>query len=154
MVTLTVPARLAHIGLLRGVVAGLASYYAGQAVVPTPDDLHAWSLGIYEAGTNIVRHGHDGGSDAPIRLTIEPGAGWVVFTLRDRGRPNPAWPPLMEAPSPDQEGGHGLWIIRQVFAQVDYGRDGDENVLRLEARFPGSRPGDDGLSAVSQRNRA
>jgi hypothetical protein len=54
---------------------------------------------------------------------------------------NPAWP-LADDPQarPLQEGGQGLRIIRQVFAAADYRREGDENVLRLEARFPLEAP--------------
>lgn len=137
--TLEVPARMPYLGLLRAAVAGLEAFYAGAPGAPGTRQVYAWSLGVYEAATNIVRHAYAGGSDEGVRLTIAPTSGRVVFTLSDRGLANPGRP--LQAPPPLQEGGHGLLIMERVFDVIDYRREGDENVLRLEARFTGeARP--------------
>lgn len=136
MIAVTVPARLARVGELRAALAGLDAYYAKQAHGPSPTELYAWGLALHEAATNVVRHGHGGGSDAPITLTVEPAPDHVVFVLQDSGRPNPLWPYEPPARPSLDEGGYGLQIIHRVMDEVRYHQDpAGRNVLTLVARL-------------------
>ncbi|MFN3432038.1 MAG: ATP-binding protein [Candidatus Sericytochromatia bacterium] len=136
MMTVSVPARLPALGVLRMAVGGLGPFYAGREPAPSATDMWGWALAVYEAATNVVLHGHDGGSDAPITLTVAPERDHVVFTLHDTGRPNPAWP-YQPRPIPElAEDGRGMAIIHRVMAEVTYGRDGlGRNVLTMRACF-------------------
>lgn len=138
---LRVPARLPALGVLREAVNGLASYYAGCQPVPTSSELYAWGLAVYEAATNVVRHGYDGGSEDRLSLRIQPQADQVVFSLRDRGRPNRAWPYDPQAVRDRDEGGYGMHIIHRVMDEVAYVHEPDGvNVLVMIARFPRALP--------------
>lgn len=137
MIRLTLPARLACLGLVRGLVSGLGSYYADRPAAPSPQTIAAWALALHEAATNVVRHGHGGGSDAPLTLIIEPADTHVTFTLEDVGAPNPHWPYQVPAEPTFGDGGYGMRIIHQVMDAVDYqpGADGP-NRLIMRAALP------------------
>lgn len=136
MVRVSVPARLAFLSLLRGAVGGLESYYAGHRHAPAPPVIWGWGLAVHEAATNIVRHGYDGGSDAPITLEIVPSADQVEFVLEDAGRPNAAWPYRCEGPLAFEDGGYGLRILHEVMDELIYRPDpGRRNVLIMRCRF-------------------
>ena len=47
MIEVAIPARLVYLGVLRSAIAGLAGFYAGQAVIPDDKDLYAWGLAVY-----------------------------------------------------------------------------------------------------------
>jgi anti-sigma regulatory factor (Ser/Thr protein kinase) len=133
MISITIPARLEYLGLLRAVVEALGQLYDAHPHRPTATVLYAWSLAVYEAGTNIVMHGHDGGAPASFSLRIDPGLESVAFELEDCGRPNERWGHAPQA-SDEDEHGRGLAIIRHVMDEATYlcGPDG-RNVLRLVA---------------------
>lgn len=133
MINIAIPARLEYLGLLRAVVDALGQVYDGHPHRPSARVLYAWSLAIYEAGTNAILHGHDGGAWEPLRLAIDPSADRVVFELADSGKPNEHW---TDEPhnSPDDEHGRGLEIIRHVMDEATYrSSPGEPNVLRLVA---------------------
>lgn len=142
--TTTIAARLTEVSRLRDAVGALAAPDAGLPVRPSPQAIAAWSLAIYEAATNVVRHGHAGGADSPIALEIETDADEVIMRLRDQGEHNPAWA-APQAPATEQlqaalddlaEGGYGLPIIRQVAHAVRYERTpAGENLLELRFRY-------------------
>lgn len=137
MIAVATPARLAFLGVLRGAIAGLESYYAGQPGAPDAKEVYAWGLAVYEAATNVVRHGYAGGGDAMITLSIVPDAGCVTFALTDGGAPNTAWPYTPPVAIEPGDGGHGLLIIHRVMDEVSYGQDADgHNVMTMVARFP------------------
>lgn len=134
MLRLSVPARLAYMSLLRGAIGGLEAYYADSPLAPTSRTVYAWGLAVYEAATNVVRHGYAGGSDEPITLTVAPGEDRVVFTLIDGGAPNPAWPYAPQTASRFEDGGYGQRIIHQVMDEVAYRQDASgQNRLMMTA---------------------
>ena len=142
--TTTIAAQLSEVSQLRDAVDALADPDAGLPVRPSPKVIAAWSLAIYEAATNVVRHGHGGGADLPISLEIGIDADEVVMRLRDRGEFNSAWN-APQIPASEQlqaaldnlaEGGYGLPIIRQVVRSVHYERTpAGENLLELRFRY-------------------
>jgi anti-sigma regulatory factor (Ser/Thr protein kinase) len=131
---LSVPARLAYMSLLRGAIGGLEAYYADSPLAPSSQTVYAWGLAIYEAATNVVRHGYAGGSEAPLTLTVAPESDRVVFTLADHGAPNPAWPWSPGATASFEDGGYGQRIIHQVMDEVTYQPGaGGLNILTMTA---------------------
>jgi anti-sigma regulatory factor (Ser/Thr protein kinase) len=131
---LSVPARLAYMSLLRGAIGGLEAFYADNPLAPPSQTVYAWGLAIYEAATNVVRHGYAGGSDDLVTLTVAPGTDRVVFTLADRGAPNPAWPYAPQAAADFEDGGYGQRIIQQVMDEVAYHQDATgQNILTMTA---------------------
>jgi anti-sigma regulatory factor (Ser/Thr protein kinase) len=136
MMTVSVPARLPALGVLRMAVGGLGPYYAGREPAPSGTDLWSWALAVYEAATNVVLHGHDGGADAPLTLIMAPERDHVVFTLHDTGRPNPAWPYQPRDIPELAESGRGMAIIHRVMSDVTYETDDlGRNTLIMRAGF-------------------
>jgi anti-sigma regulatory factor (Ser/Thr protein kinase) len=135
-----VPARLEYLGLLRQAALALGEVLPRLGRPAAAREVDAWGLAIYEAATNVVRHGFAGGSDDPIVLAIAIEADRVVFSLSDHGHPNEAWGRSV-VPAAGAESGYGLMIIRQVMQEADYVRDAaGRNELRLVARLGGGRP--------------
>lgn len=138
-IVVSVPAQLNFLCVFRAGVASLASVYQAYERRPSARCLYAWALAVYEAATNVVRHGYDGRGDEPLTLTIEPGEDRVVFLLTDCGRYNHAW--WQEAAAPGgAEGGYGLQLIRTLMDEASYVRDARGcNVLRLVGRLDSCR---------------
>ena len=87
---------------------------------------------VVEAVNNCIAHAYRGEGGQPITLRWIPGAESVAVEIRDRGIPMPVpLPGAATAPQPSAESGRGWLIIRQWTDQVDYAREGDENVLTL-----------------------
>jgi anti-sigma regulatory factor (Ser/Thr protein kinase) len=130
-IELTVPARLDHLAPLRAAVARLGPLYAERGVELGADRLYGWGLAVYEAATNVARHGYPEGGEAMLTLAIEPEPERVVFRLIDFGRPIRPWPPSSAPPAPG-EGGYGLYLIGRVMDEVHYAPlPGGPNELRM-----------------------
>jgi anti-sigma regulatory factor (Ser/Thr protein kinase) len=139
-IEICVPARLEYVGVLRDGALALGNVLVARGLNVLPETVRAWALAIYEAGTNVVRHGYAGGSQEPIVLLMEMYADHVVFVMQDEGLPNHLWN-HPKRPGVDGEGGYGMVIIRTIMHEVSYGRDGQgRNELRLVARFNVTAP--------------
>jgi len=86
---------------------------------------------VVEAINNIIQHAYRNESGQPITLTAEHAGGGVTVVLRDRGGPMPLPLPSGALPDDAAESGRGWRIIRSVFPDAHYRRDGDENILTL-----------------------
>ena len=86
---------------------------------------------VVEAINNIIKHAYLNEPGRPITLTAEQDAGGVCIVLRDRGGPMPLPLPSGELPDDAAESGRGWRIIRSVFPDAHYVREGNENVLTL-----------------------
>jgi serine/threonine-protein kinase RsbW len=136
---LTVPARLDQLAPLRAAVMGLGPIYAERGVELSDERLYGWGLAVYEAATNVARHGYPEGGEETLTLAIEPEPERVVFRLFDHGLPIRPWPPSAAPPAPG-EGGYGLFLIGRVMDEVHYDpAPGGRNELRMVGRVAPGR---------------
>ena len=109
-------------------------------------DRQAVELGLAEALSNIVRHGHAGRSTQAVEVEWQETGRALRIEIRDAGLPIPAAELNRDGPSVFDfdvtdlgrlpEGGMGLELIRGAFDRLDYvSRDG-VNRLRLVKFFP------------------
>jgi serine/threonine-protein kinase RsbW len=94
------------------------------------------NLVVEELFLNTVKHGHNGGSDAPIWLTMIAAAGKVSLTYEDFAPPfNPfarATREMLEAlVETRREGGLGVLLAHGLTASADYAYVYGRNRIRL-----------------------
>lgn len=101
-------------------------------------------LATQEVLTNVLRHAHCCDDTLPIELEMCADQDGYTVEVRDRGEP---FDPLThvaagpgEARAPLRPGGLGLLIVRMVMDALEYRRDGDQNVLRMEKRAHAGAP--------------
>ncbi len=96
-------------------------------------------LALVEVWTNIVRHAYAGRS-GEFRLTSWTEDDRLVFEVRDGGRPFD--PRRFREPDPERlrnertSGGFGCVLINRLMDEIDYRREGGENVLTLWKKRP------------------
>ena len=107
-------------------VRSLVRWMAGQAGM-SPSRTADLVLGINELATNAVRHAHGGGL---LRVWRVPGE--VVCQVEDAGHIHD---PLagLRAPTPDAEGGVGLWIVNQLCDLVEVRTGHHGTTVRVHA---------------------
>ena len=98
--------------------------FCGAAGVPRESGFKA-NLVLEELFLNTVKHGHDGGSDAPVWITLSAADGEVALAYEDRARPfNPfaaARREMLEALAETRrEGGLGVMLAQGLTASADY----------------------------------
>lgn len=97
------------------------------------------TLALEEAVANVIAHAF---ADRPpphrIALRLDISAESCVAQVTDNGRPfdpSAAAAPDLSLPLDERRpGGLGIHLMRQMVDRLDYRRDGDNNVLRLEKR--------------------
>jgi serine/threonine-protein kinase RsbW len=94
------------------------------------------NLVVEELFLNTVKHGHGGGSDAPIWLTLSASEGEISLTYEDRAPPfNPfarATREMLEALAETRrEGGLGVLLAHGLTASADYSYIFGRNRIRL-----------------------
>jgi serine/threonine-protein kinase RsbW len=101
-------------------------------------------LAVVEAVTNVIRHAYGNRPGHPIEVALEASPGCLVVEVRDHGQAMAA-EALAHAQLPEagragsvelRDGGLGLGILKAVMDAVEYGAEGDANVLRLTKRLP------------------
>jgi len=82
-------------------------------------------LAVSEVAANTLRH-----TDSPGTLTIWHDEAEVVCEVHDKGI---IADPLagLHPPAPDADGGHGLWLVRQVCDNVEFCRNCDGTTVRM-----------------------
>lgn len=91
-----------------------------------PDDSSECLLAFGEALGNIIRHAYQGRPGQPIDIEIDAHVDLVRIVIRDRAPIAFVPPPPGPARSDDlPEGGHGLFLIRNLVDEVRYVRTGD-----------------------------
>jgi anti-sigma regulatory factor (Ser/Thr protein kinase) len=109
--------------------------FCAGARVPRDSCLKA-NLVVEELFLNTVKHGHNGGSDAPIWLTLIASAGKVSLTYEDFAAPfNPfatATREMLEAlVETRREGGLGVLLAQGLTATADYAYVYGRNRIRI-----------------------
>ena len=114
--------------------------------------LFGLTLALEESASNVVNHALRRDPSQTFQLHVEQNEDTVTMELRDQG---PAFDPTKAAlPAPgaiEQEhpvGGWGIQLMRRYIDQLQYRREGEENVLRLSKRL-GPESGE---TTISERN--
>ncbi|MGJ8454838.1 ATP-binding protein [Pseudothermotoga sp. U03pept] len=90
-------------------------------------------LGVNEALTNIIRHTYKNDERRYITMTLiwnEPEKELQIL-LRDFGEPIDASVMIPKVPSPEREGGFGLYIIHKIFDTVELKNLENGNLLKV-----------------------
>ena len=108
--------------------------------VPRDSCLKA-NLVIEELFLNTVKHGHKGGSDAPVWITLTADAGRISVTYEDNAPPfNPfarATREMLEALAETRrEGGLGVILAHGLTASADYAYVFGRNRIGIELNVP------------------
>lgn len=109
--------------------------FCREAQIPKDSGLKA-NLVVEELFLNTVKHGHRGGSEAPIWITLSASEGEVSLTYEDRAPPfNPfasATREMLEALAETRrEGGLGVLLAHSLTATADYAYIYGRNRIRL-----------------------
>jgi sigma-B regulation protein RsbU (phosphoserine phosphatase) len=91
------------------------------------------SLALEECGSNIVNHAYKRDARQKLTVTVECNGGDISVELRDSG---PQFDPTNTQSKPpatedDPPGGWGIQLVHYYMDELQYKRDGNENVLRL-----------------------
>lgn len=104
-------------------------------------DVYRVQLAVDEALTNIIRHAYGTAGRRPIDFAMEVRGGQLEVLFVDAGERKPDVPNLhFELPAETRPGGRGLFILREVFDQVDFDTSGPHTRLRLTRRLPDPEP--------------
>ncbi|MEP7068464.1 MAG: ATP-binding protein [Usitatibacter sp.] len=109
--------------------------FCRTAQIPKDSGLRA-NLVIEELFLNTVKHGHRGGSEAPVWITLSASGGEVSLTYEDRAPPfNPfaaATREMLEALAETRrEGGLGVILAHGLTASADYAYIFGRNRIRI-----------------------
>jgi anti-sigma regulatory factor (Ser/Thr protein kinase) len=124
-----IPALARHVGLVRGFFGVLASECA--AIRLAPREVSEVQLALQEACVNAIRHGGGAGPDGEIRVRFRAGGDRLTIEIRDRGPgfdPEAVPEPCAEAL---QEGGYGVFIMKESMDGVEARREEGDFVLAL-----------------------
>lgn len=115
------PGDLASLGAVREFVTGACADLPDGAL--HPEALGCFTLAVNEAASNVVRHAGAGAGGHVLRIEADVFEDRVEVLLRHRGRAFAPAPGQGAAPSGPQDGGLGLFIIRQFADEVEYNVD-------------------------------
>jgi len=110
----------------------------GQAQGLPEKTLFALALALEECGSNIVNHGLQRDAQKVFHVALKHKPDNFVIELRDRG---PAFDPTAavarksHAEDHDVPGGWGIELVRRNMDEIQYRREGGENILRLIKRL-------------------
>ncbi len=95
----------------------------------------AITLAVDEAVGNVIQHAYRGRTDHKLTVVLSAEGGGVAVRVRDHGRPFD--PTSRPSPPPDElrAGGRGLFLIREIMDELEYGRENGANVFRMSKRL-------------------
>ncbi|MGH7788474.1 MAG: ATP-binding protein [Candidatus Binatia bacterium] len=125
-ITLRIDSRLEDVWLI-----GLAVRAVCSALPLDEETTGAVELCVVEAVNNAIEHAYGEAPGQPVEVEASLAADTLRLAVRDRGRSMP-WPaPPAAAPDGLNEGGRGLFIMRELMDDVDYATVDGWNVLTL-----------------------
>jgi len=95
------------------------------------------ALALEECGSNIVNHAYKRDARQKFNVAFERNGSAIFVELRDRG---PQFDPTKVQCNPpanedEPPGGWGIELVRHCTDELQYKREGEENVLRLTKRL-------------------
>ena len=101
-------------------------------------DGNAITLAVGEAVGNVIKHAYQGRTDQTFSLACRTRGGFLEIEIRDSGCPfDPNGAPDLP-PDELRPGGRGLYLIKTIMDEIEYGRDGGENVVSMRKRLVAS----------------
>ena len=98
----------------------------------------AITLAVGEAVGNVIKHAYQGRTDQTFSLACRTRGGYLEIEIRDSGCPfDPNGAPDLP-PDELRPGGRGLYLIKTIMDEIEYGRDGGENVVSMRKRLVAS----------------
>ena len=98
-------------------------------------DGNAITLAAGEAVCNVIKHAYEGRTDQTFSLACRIRGGFLEIEIRDSGSPfDPSGAPDLR-PDELRAGGRGLYLIKTIMDEIEYGRDGEENVVSMRKRI-------------------
>ncbi len=101
--------------------------------------IHALMLSLEEMASNVVNHAYQHDPQQTFRVSAQHAGDRIIVELRDHGT---AFNPLLAADAtPDDEdedrpeGGWGIQLVRHSMDELQYTREGNENVLQMTRRI-------------------
>ena len=99
----------------------------------------ALMLSLEEIASNVVNHAYRRDPLQSFRVTLQCRDGWLIVVVRDHGpafNPVQSADPALEGDDEDRpEGGWGIQLVRHSMDDIQYTREGVENVLRMSKRI-------------------
>ena len=94
------------------------------------------TLALEECGSKIVNHAYKRDAQQKFTVTFHRNGSSIVLELRDCGPPfDPTDVQCKPLTDEDDPGGWGIQLVRSHMDELDYNREGGENVLRLTRRL-------------------
>ena len=101
-------------------------------------DGNAIALAAGEAACNVIEHAYQGRTDQTFSLACRTRDGFLEIEIRDSGgKFDPDGAPDLP-PDELRPGGRGLYLIKTIMDEIEYGRDGEENVVSMRKRLTAS----------------
>ena len=104
-----------------------------------PNDTAVANLVLDELVSNVIKYAYDDTHEHQIRVTVEVQPHLLIISVEDDGKPfNPLHAPEPNLDLPIEErplGGLGVHIVKAIADAVDYRRDEDCNIVRVEKRL-------------------
>lgn len=127
----------ASLGSIRSLLCDLRDYLRATGL--SHDDCGTIEIVLAEILNNIVEHAYAPLCEGPVRLGASRSGHILRIELCDRGLPMPGlvlpdqgFPDASVARETLPEGGFGWALIRALSHSLDYRRDGQRNLLRVE----------------------
>lgn len=138
-VTFSIPSRTEAVRWACLAVRGIL-----EGIELADDDKYYVELAVSEAATNVVRHAYGDSPDRVIDLAVSVEEDRLVVEISDTGVPlDPARMEAADLPpwdvSREDQGGRGLFLIRQAMDEVKVERRDGRNVLTLTKRHGGRK---------------
>jgi serine/threonine-protein kinase RsbW len=135
-VELVIPAKLEFLDLVDNVVEAV-----NELMHFDEEERTAVSISVVEAGTNAIQHGCRNGGECQVQLSFLVEKDTLTVVVHD---PGPGFDPgtLPDPTSPEnllRERGRGIFIMRQMMDEVEFGFDRGTTV-RLVKRRPRAVP--------------
>jgi serine/threonine-protein kinase RsbW len=106
-----------------------------QCQIDTPKNLHAFTLSVDEACTNVIEHAYAYKTDGQITVACILTDEKFAVTIEDNGAPFD--PTTIPEPDVNQglegrrAGGLGIYFMKKLIDEVKYNRVDDKNLLTL-----------------------
>ena len=102
------------------------------------DDRLRVELAVNEAAANVMKHAYQGDTDKRLDIEVDVAANLLAVRIYDTGRPFDEHAVPLPSFDGSREDGFGLYIMSQVFDEVDHSREPQgRNCVAMIKRFQG-----------------